>query len=332
VTVILEFPKEDGSRAVILRITGCLYVENLGYNLISVGKLADKVITSIFRAETVEIKIEPKNIILGRGIRDREDSSLYVLPSPKQYEHTLVSVNNKEDIGTWHKRMAHITLHDLRQTHKYSNVPKRIDVVDDGVCSPCREGKATKLPFRGSFEHADEVGDIIHSDMAGKLPVSFPDRYQYISTFADDNSRQISVAFMQRKSQLPQAFTAFRRELQVFEDAGIRIVRVHSDGGKEYEKLERLEDHLATYSAPYTPENNPISERGNRTLFDTARTLLIEADLPTRFWPFVIKHVVYVRNRVRHATTGDSPYYMVTREKPSLKNLKVFDLVAEHMF
>jgi hypothetical protein len=64
------------------------------------------------------------------------------------------------------------------------------------------------------------------------------------------------------------------------EDAGIRIVRVHSDGGKEFEKLERHKDHLATYSAPCTPENNPISERGNRTLFDAARTLLIEADLP----------------------------------------------------
>jgi hypothetical protein len=88
--------------------------------------------------------------------------------------------------------------------------------------------------------------------------------------------------------------------------------------------LERLEDHLATYSAPYTPENNPISERGNRPLFDAVRTLLIKADLPACFWPFAIKHVVYVRNRVCHATTGDSPYYIVTGEKPSLKNLKVF--------
>jgi hypothetical protein len=56
---------------------------------------------------------------------------------------------------------------------------KEIDVVDDGVCSPCREWKASKLPFRGSFENADEVGDIIYSDMAGKLPISFADRYQY---------------------------------------------------------------------------------------------------------------------------------------------------------
>jgi hypothetical protein len=90
--------------------------------------------------------------------------------------------------------------------------------------------------------------------MRGKLPISFPDRYQYITTFTDDNSRHIHVALMQRKSQLPQAFTVFRHELQVvtkgklemgeihtsnndgfkIEDAGIRILRVHSDGGKEY--------------------------------------------------------------------------------------------------
>jgi hypothetical protein len=101
----------------ILRISGCLYVEDLGYNLISVGKLANKGIASIFRAHTVELKTGPKTLILDKGIRDREDSSLYVLSSPKQYEHTLVSGNKKNDIGTWHKRMAHMNLHDLRHAH-----------------------------------------------------------------------------------------------------------------------------------------------------------------------------------------------------------------------
>jgi hypothetical protein len=177
--VILEFPNEGGSLTVNVRTTGCLYVKDLEYNLISVGKLADKGINSIIRADTVELKIEPKTPILGKGIRDREDSSLNVLPSPKQYEHTLVSVDKKNEIGTWHESIAHMNLHNLRQAHKYSDVPEFSDVVDDGVCSPCREGNATKLAFRDNFEHADNVCEIIHSDMAGKLPVSFPDRYQY---------------------------------------------------------------------------------------------------------------------------------------------------------
>jgi hypothetical protein len=139
------------------------------------------------------------------------------------------------------------------------------------------------LHFRGIFEHAGEVGDIIHSNIAGKIHVYFPDQYQYRATYADDDSRHISVVFIQRESQLPQAFMAFRCELQVLAkrklemgeiytsnngdfkivDTGIRIVRVYSDGGTEYANLERLEDHRATYFAPYTPEKVPISERGN---------------------------------------------------------------------
>jgi hypothetical protein len=71
VTTFWNLQIEDGSPTVILRITGCLYVEDLGLNIISVGKLADKGISSIFRAETVELKIEPKTFIFGRGIRHR---------------------------------------------------------------------------------------------------------------------------------------------------------------------------------------------------------------------------------------------------------------------
>jgi hypothetical protein len=80
------------------------------------------------------------------------------------------------------------------------------------------------------------------------------------------------------------------------------------------------------------PKTTQFSERGNRTLFDAERTLLLEAGLPARFWPFTIKHVVYVRNRVRHATTGDTAYYMVTGDMPSLKNLKVFGSRAYVLF
>ena len=39
----------------------------------------------------------------------------------------------------------------------------------------------------------------------------------------------------------------------------------------------------------------------NRTLIEAARTLLIQANLPGCFWPFALKHVVYVRNRVQHS-------------------------------
>jgi hypothetical protein len=56
--------------------------ENLDYNLISAGKLADKGITSIFRAETVEHKIVPKNLFLAEEfviVKTRASTSCLLL-------------------------------------------------------------------------------------------------------------------------------------------------------------------------------------------------------------------------------------------------------------
>jgi hypothetical protein len=70
--------------------------------------------------------------------------------------------------------------------------------------------------------------------MVGKLAISFPDRYQYITTFTDDNSRNIRVAFMQSKIQLPQAFTAFRRELQVLANGKLEIGEIHTSNNDDF--------------------------------------------------------------------------------------------------
>jgi hypothetical protein len=92
--------------------------------------------------------------------------------------------------------------------------------------------------------------------MAGKLPVSFPDRYQYISTFTDDNSRHIcvvlcsarvnyhkllllSVVIAKRKLEFGEIHTRTILDLKI-EVTDIRIMRVHSDGGKEYENWKGL--------------------------------------------------------------------------------------------
>jgi hypothetical protein len=101
---------------------------------------------------------------------------------------------------------------------------------------------------------------LIHSDIVGPLPMSFPDKYRYVGTFLDDYSRYVVVALMQRKSDIGVAFASFRRFLQQsvgtcdaaikdvevdssnlpnISDAEVfRIVRLHSDNAKEYQHIE----------------------------------------------------------------------------------------------
>jgi hypothetical protein len=124
------------------------------------------------------------------------------------------------------------------------------------VCRFCCLGKAHKLPFSSNFSRTSAPGVVIHFDIVDPLPISFPDKCRYMRTFLDDYSRYLVVALMQKKSDIGDAFAAFRRFLQqaasmrddfvidVDVDAasamqydmsanGFRIVRLHSDNVKE---------------------------------------------------------------------------------------------------
>lgn len=55
-----------------------------------------------------------------------------------------------------------------------------------------------------------------------------------------------------------------------------------------------------------------VYKRANRTVFNGARTLLIDANIQICFLQFAVRHVAYVRNRVKHLIVGDYPLNIIT--------------------
>jgi hypothetical protein len=106
----------------------------------------------------------------------------------------------------------------------------------------------------------------------------------------------------------------------------VQMRRVHSDGAKEDVALrEELDDATAhTLSPAYTPGLNSIAERVNRTVTDAARTVLIDASLPSTSWPHAVKHVVAVHNRVPQRTARDAPSCLLTGVRPTVKYVRVW--------
>jgi transposase InsO family protein len=82
----------------------------------------------------------------------------------------------------------------------------------------------------------------------------------------------------------------------------LRIKKIRSDNGTEFknsqiEGLLEEEGIKLEFSSPYTPQQNGVVERKNRTLLDMA-TMLDEYKTPDRFWAEAINTACYSINRL----------------------------------
>ena len=61
-----------------------------------------------------------------------------------------------------------------------------LDYESFDTCEPCLMGKMTKTPFFGTMEQANELLEIIHTDVCGPISVEARGGYRYFLTFTDD--------------------------------------------------------------------------------------------------------------------------------------------------
>jgi transposase InsO family protein len=84
----------------------------------------------------------------------------------------------------------------------------------------------------------------------------------------------------------PRDLKEFLRRTQ--NEFRLRIKKIRSDNGTEF-KNSQIEGFLEEegikheFSSPYTPQQNGVVERKNRTLLDMARTMLDKYKTPDRF-------------------------------------------------
>ncbi|GKA95265.1 zinc finger, CCHC-type containing protein [Tanacetum coccineum] len=90
----------------------------------------------------------------------------------------------------------------------------------------------------------------------------------------------------------PLSLEVFQREVE--NQLGKTIKSLRSDRGGEYmsqEFLDHLKEHgiIAHRTPPYTPQNNGVSERRNRTLLDMVRSMMSQTTLPKSFWDYALE-------------------------------------------
>jgi transposase InsO family protein len=103
-----------------------------------------------------------------------------------------------------------------------------------------------------------------------------------------------------------------------------KVNKIRSDNGTEF-KNTQVEDFLDKegmkheFLTPYTPQQNGVVERKNRTLIEMARTMLDEYKTSNRFWAEAINTMCHATNRLYlHKLLKKTSYELLTSNKPNV--------------
>ena len=238
----------------------------------------------------------------------------------------------RQSLQTWHHRFAHLNFEMIKQMERRGSVTglqlsKR---EPDHMCVGCQFGKHQRasFPVNPIRQRFPKPGDLIHGDICGPMSVPSYGRSTYFVIFKDDATSYRFVFCIRRKSE---ALACFKKVcLQITKDIGHSVQMLRTDRGGEFANKafdQYLDAHSIRreYTTPYTPEQNSVAERENRTIMEGVRSCLHHARINLKFWAELVQYLVYTLNRTGTRLLSDyTPFEAYFGIPPSVSHLRPF--------
>lgn len=202
-----------------------------------------------------------------------------------------------------------------------------------GVCETCAKGKQhrTTIPKVAQWR-ATKPLQLVHTDLCGPITPRTAGDKGYVLTFIDDFSRKTWVYFLSEKCEAFNKFKIFKTMVE--NEVGTKLLCLRSDRGGEFNSKE-FNDFCATngvkrqLTAAYTPQQNGVAERKNRTIMDMVRCLLSERKMPKKFWGEATKWTAHILNRSPTSAVKDqTPQECWSNNKPNVDYFKIFGCIG----
>ena len=307
-----------------------MLVESLGFNLMSVSMLCDLNMIVMFGKYRCLVLMESDKSLVFEGYR-KDD--LYVVDFSAGPQLAVCLLAKASECWLWHRRLGHAGMRNLHTLAKKKHVIgiEGVKFKKDHLCGACEAGKMTRAKHPSkTIMTTTRPFELLHMDLFG------PTHYSTFATTAclygfvivDDYSRYTWVHIILYKTEVQDVFRRFAN--RAMNNYGVKIKHIRSDNGTEF-KNTGLDTYLDTlgitheFSAPYTPQQNGVVERKNRTLIEMARTMLDEYKTPRKFWPEAIDTACHTINRVYlHKLLNKTSYELLTGKKPNVSYFRVF--------
>ncbi|GJU27827.1 retrovirus-related pol polyprotein from transposon TNT 1-94 [Tanacetum coccineum] len=309
-----------------LKIDNVEHVDNLGFNLLSIGQICDNKCRVTFSEHDSEITKDGK--VIGRGIRKK---GLYVMKLGNKPKDQICLATIDDNSTLWHRRLGHANMRliqSLASKELVRNLPKL--KFDQHFCDACKIGKQAHASHKAkNVVSTTKCLELLHMDLFGPSAVRSYGGNRYTLVIVDDYSRYTWTRFLKNKTEAFDQFKIFSKKIQ--NQLGCTIVSIRTDHGREFDNEVQFGEFCNAngithnFSAPRTPQSNGVVERKNRTLQEMSRTMLNEQSLPQKFWCNAVDTSTYILNRILIRTIlGKTPYEILRGRKPTLDYFRVF--------
>ena len=309
-----------------------MLVPGLDENLLSVGQMVEHGYFLVFGDYLVDI-FDDKTFenLLARV----QMTSNRCFPMTLEYGNEVARrATVEETTWNWHRRFGHLNFQSLKSLQQKEMVYGLPEIKDTSkVCEGCAMGKAHREVFdKEKAWRATVPLELIHTDVCGPMQVSTIGGNKYFLTFIDDYTRMCWVYLMNLKSEVFNIFKKFKAMVEL--QSGFKIKKLRSDRGGEYTSTEfltfcedvGLERQL---TIAYSPQQNGVAERKNRTIVEMAKAMIHEKHLPYNFWGEAVTTAVYILNRCPTRSLHEvTPFEAFSGRKPGVKHLRVFGSIC----
>ncbi|GKA62332.1 zinc finger, CCHC-type containing protein, partial [Tanacetum coccineum] len=268
----------------VVSLLNVLHVPNIRKNLVSSSVLNNCCYKQVI--ESNKFVLSKHGVFIGFGYLSNHMFRLNIVSD--NIGSAFMSTSKLNDSILWHARLCHVHFKRMQDMSKDGLIPA-FDM-DTKKCQTCMLNKITKKLFQ-NVKRETKVLELIHSDLCDLHATPLLGNKKYFVTFIDDASRFFYVYLLHLKDEA----------LDKFKSIGI----IHET------------------TAPYTSQQNGISERKNRVLKEMVNSMLSYSGLSQGFWGEAMLTACYLLNRVpkRNKVT---PYELWTKKKPNMNYLRVW--------
>lgn len=318
----------DGSKTLIEGVGTCrlvssgepfklehtLYIPDFKMNLMSVSRICDHGYQVLFDQDGCKV--------LDKGsvqMRAKRVDNLYVVEAVGNEKVLNASLSLVSD-NLWHARLGHPGKKKLLKIFPGQQFTE---------CESCILSKGLRTSHKVLNKNYDFL-EMVSADLIGPLPCSFSG-YKYVLNVIEHCTNFSCVYPFKEKTEVSRLLGEYLNYVK--NQTGRNPKKILFDNGKEFDNhavRKECQDRGITvcYTSAYTPSQNGKIERRNRTLIETARTLLNEAKLTTAFWCYAVITANYLLNLWPQKQEDRSSFELFLGKKPVYKHLRRFGCLA----